>query len=986
MTAPAGPFAGLTLLDAAVRWHAAGCSVLPIRLDGSKRPVGTWADLQQRAMPEQQVRSAWSGAEQYGIAVACGAGSGNLEMIEFEGRAVADGTLGDFLDACKQVGLGELAQRVAQGYVEQSPKGGLHLFYRVSGAAVPGNTRLAQQPITRPDGTVGREPLIETRGQGGYVIVAPTPAEASDLPAGHKRPWVAGGNGPEQIATVTADEREQLVRLCRTFDRMPVGAGPSGESSPGVPLSSSGTAGPAPGIVAGAPARPGDLFAARTGWPAILGPHGWRVAFTRGDKTYWTRPGKQHGISATTSDDGAGGLWVFTTSTTFEPELLYTKLGAHAHLNHGGDISAAASALAAQYGTGDTWAGPPLSPLAGPRAGPGPQSATGGTPWAPGPGQATNPPGGATTDHVTGSAAIGQPTSAPPDTRANVHSTWAPVDLSLILAGEYEPPAADLMPRTDGVRLLYRGRTHSLIGESESGKSLVAQAECARILRETPDELVAYIDYEDDPAPVVQRLVAMGAPRDAIAARFHYIKPQASPYSMEESEQFRMLLGRRYALVVLDGVTGAILQMGDRPGGNPNEVITKWARRVLDPIAQWTGAAVLTIDHFNKNADERGRYATGGHAKMDVCTGAVYTCEPLHTLGVGLCGTVVVRIAKDRPSGVRPHCGPRRPGDRTQEAARIVIDSTQPGKTIVSVAPHETGDVRSGPERPPRPTVLMERISAYLAAVGAASKNQIESGVRGKTPAKRDALTELVAGGYVLAEQTSARGGGFRYSLLRPYSASEEPQVTAGAANFAPIAEQATLTDVSAQGGEVSVSAGHEGGEVRGEVTNDHGGYPQVIHKSAPTSPLTSPPALSSENANLAPTSPPTSPLAPAQPPEPRPLPPPPTGGAGEREGGEDSVGPADGQATQDDQRPTANGRPAGRPAPDAPDSALPEFRAPAAPGAAPEPMAQPPLRPGQRPCERCRWPLAAQLVELGLTEHPLDCTAVSSTTSGGLT
>jgi hypothetical protein len=38
--------------------------------------------------------------------------------------------------------------------------------------------------------------------------------------------------------------------------------------------------------------------------------------------------------------------------------------------------------------------------------------------------------------------------------------------------------------------------------------------------------------------------------------------------------------------------------------------------------------------------------------------------------------------------------------------------------------------------------------------------------------------------------------------------------------------------------------------------------------------------------------------------------------------------------------------------------------------------MAQPPLRPGQRPCGRCGWPLAEQLVAAGLVEHPLDCAA----------
>jgi hypothetical protein len=37
---------------------------------------------------------------------------------------------------------------------------------------------------------------------------------------------------------------------------------------------------------------------------------------------------------------------------------------------------------------------------------------------------------------------------------------------------------------------------------------------------------------------------------------------------------------------------------------------------------------------------------------------------------------VILRLGKDRPGTIKRHCGPLLNSDRTQEAARIVIDST----------------------------------------------------------------------------------------------------------------------------------------------------------------------------------------------------------------------------------------------------------------------------------------------------------------------
>ena len=124
-----------------------------------------------------------------------------------------------------------------------------------------------------------------------------------------------------------------------------------------------------------------------------------------------------------------------------------------------------------------------------------------------------------------------------------------------------------------------------------------------------------------------------------------------------------------------------------------------------------TGAAVVLIDHVTKDIWTRSRWAIGGQAKMAGLTGAAYTVEVTGPLGRGMRGEVVLRIAKDRPGAVRPHCGSFSKKDRTQEAARIVVDSTVEPPTVTIGAPGFDGDEDSCGQNAFRPTNLMQRVS-----------------------------------------------------------------------------------------------------------------------------------------------------------------------------------------------------------------------------------------------------------------------------------
>lgn len=401
----------------------------------------------------------------------------------------------------------------------------------------------------------------------------------------------------------------------------------------------------------------------------------------------------------------------------------------------------------------------------------------------------------------SGAASTGGSTVEAPVDQEAPPPSWAPIDLTQYLDGTWEPEAPTMLKRTDGQFLLYPGLVHDFHGESESGKSLVAQMECATLM--LAGRHVTYIDFESGPGPVASRMVALGVHPAIVAALFTYIRPEVNPYALTEKEAFIQLLQTRPALVVIDGVTDALVQSG--VASKDNDDITKWHRAVPRMITYRTGAAVLLIDHVSKDA-ERGRFAIGGSAKMNTIDGASYAVEMLEPIGRGLRGSISLRIGKDRPGAIRPRCGQWRAKDRTQEAALVVVDSTRdPARIHFEVHPPKTS-VHMGPEsedRDPRhravtvtrPTVLMERISRWM------EEHQPEEGLAagplerlegiassGNAAAMRRAVTALKEDGYLVEEHRKLR----LVATYRQHLDPESDKFTGGAADT-PAAVQAFL-------------------------------------------------------------------------------------------------------------------------------------------------------------------------------------------------
>lgn len=363
-----------------------------------------------------------------------------------------------------------------------------------------------------------------------------------------------------------------------------------------------------------------------------------------------------------------------------------------------------------------------------------------------------------------------------PEDDDGIEATWRPVDLTPYLDGTYTPPAPTMLQRTDGPALLYPGLVHDFHGESESGKSLVAQAESATRIQ--AGEPVAYVDFESDPGQIVNRMIAFGCTPQQLATDFTYIRPEGSPYAAHETDEWAALLTQTFTLVILDGVTDALGQYG--ASTKDNDEIAAWHRHVPRALATKTGAAVVLIDHVVKSNEGRGRFAIGGQTKMAAIDGASYLVEVIDPIGKGMSGTLSLRVGKDRPGEIRPHCGTWSKEDRTQEAARITIDSTGNENTIhVTIEPPTTQVGDKPDDSSFRPTGVMEKLSRLLelefepVGTNKLFRSFQEDGGKARRSVVLDAIRLLIEGEYIVSSE-GPRGSSHLRSA-RVYRQTNDP-------------------------------------------------------------------------------------------------------------------------------------------------------------------------------------------------------------------
>lgn len=186
----------------AEQYHGSGISILPVALDGSKRPAYGWQEYQSRRSTEAERARWFDGPNPYGIGAIGGTVSGNLEILDFDHDAKK--TFAAFMAAVEEQARGLSLLLV----VAQTPSGGYHVWYRCPDGKIDGNKKLARTEAGRT--------LIETRGEGGFVVAPGSPV------ACHKtgKPYQCEQGDPAiDLPHLTIAEREMLLSIARSFDR-----------------------------------------------------------------------------------------------------------------------------------------------------------------------------------------------------------------------------------------------------------------------------------------------------------------------------------------------------------------------------------------------------------------------------------------------------------------------------------------------------------------------------------------------------------------------------------------------------------------------------------------------------------------------------------------------------------------------------------------------------------------------------------------------
>lgn len=542
---------------------------------------------------------------------------------------------------------------------------------------------------------------------------------------------------------------------------------------------------------------PIDVWSADTPWSELLVPDGWTQAhkFDSCQCEVWTRPGEDWSSpkSATahepgctqwdTSDSGHGFLHIWTDEP---PDFLRTMIDATgsrslsklqyvAWRDHEGDMAAAMRdiGLASNVEQVDPWK------LIGVDA-PTPQqieqavtasdpkdegaretsliSALLGMPLpAPSTAATSNAPlsaDGTTPETHTGTeGASATPHDGPDEEDEEGYElrSWNPASveaMAAILDGTVEQVRGTLLPRSDGVCLLYAGRVHWVQGEPESGKSWLMQLAVAMALEAGKNAL--YVDYEQDLGTIVTRLSLLGVRRaDLLSGRLKYISPEVS--HLKAWDKWVSVLEGEYDIAVVDGVTDALgLSAVDM---NKNSEVAAWMRGVPRAIARYTGAAVVCVDHVIKDKEGRGRYALGAQAKLAGVDGASYIVEPVEMMAPGKKGVLEMRVLKDRYGAIRAASGEWRKADRSQLTATITLDSDGTKiDALIEPPTEEESTVFT-------PTEVMERVSVFLETLGEpATMTQLDKEVSGKRAVIQAAVTILEKRGYVVREQVVRRG------------------------------------------------------------------------------------------------------------------------------------------------------------------------------------------------------------------------------------
>lgn len=300
------------MLTAAKYYTAQGYSVIPT--GSNKRSLLTWSQYQKTIPTAANIAEEFSHPNAVGLAVICGKVSGGLEVIDVDTKYDLSGDLFDRLCAAIDPAIW------SKLYIVQTKSGGYHLYYKCE--VIEGNQKLAMRPPTneelRQNPNTKQVVLIETRGEGGYVIAPPTPGYEKKVPE-------------FKVNELTPAQREAVMTAARSLNEYFIEE--KGREPRSIPNEFHQT--------------PWDDYNSKADVVGLLERHGWSFVERRGERSFMKRP-PMPPTEARTSGDYHHGMNLFksfSSSTPFETDRAYKPFAVYAILEHNGDYSAAAKAL-----------------------------------------------------------------------------------------------------------------------------------------------------------------------------------------------------------------------------------------------------------------------------------------------------------------------------------------------------------------------------------------------------------------------------------------------------------------------------------------------------------------------------------------------------------------------------------------------------------------------------------------------------------------